>query len=268
MKRPSQPPKAARTLLAAAAALWLLAPSPATALEADVDVELVLLADATGSIDDAEIAFQRQGYATAITDPTVIDAIQFGAFGKIALTYVEWADAASQDVVVDWTVVEDAASAQAFATALLAPPRRAFGRNAIGAALLKGKALIESSGHEGVRRVIDFSADSANNWNGPPIAEAREIVLSAGITINGLAVLCRFCSGRPVSYDLEQAFADQIVGGDGAFVITADSPETFADAVKRKLILEVSGRQPPEPARQLAQNEPAGDRDPLDETRR
>ncbi|MEM8742751.1 MAG: DUF1194 domain-containing protein, partial [Pseudomonadota bacterium] len=70
---------------------------------------------------------------------------------------------------------------------------------------------------------------------------ARAEVLAAGITINGLAVLCRSCSGRPVSYDLEAAFAERIVGGPGAFVITADSAETFADAVRRKLILEISG---------------------------
>jgi hypothetical protein len=209
--------------------------------QVDVDLELVLLADATGSIDDAEIRFQRQGYADAITDPTVISAIRNTAYGRIAVTYVEWADAASQDVVVDWTVIDGSESAAAFAEALLKPPRRAYGRNAIGAALLFGKSMIESNDIEGFRRVIDLSADSANNWSGPSIEDARSEVLAANITINGLAVLCRHCSGRPVSYDLEDAFARRIVGGPGAFVVTADSPETFADAVRRKLILEIAG---------------------------
>lgn len=208
--------------------------------ETPVALELVLLADATGSIDEAEIRFQREGYAEAITSVDVLDAISFT--GPIAVTYVEWADALSQDVVADWTVVEDAASAAAFAEALLTPPRRAYGRNAIGAALLFGKDLIERNDYAGTRRVIDLSADSANNWNGPSIAEARKAVLDAGIVINGLAVLCRSCSGRPVSYDLEQAFEDDIVGGPGSFVVTADSAPTFADAVRRKLILEISDR--------------------------
>ena len=63
---------------------------PATAQ--DVELELVLLADASGSIDAAEIRFQRLGYAKAITDPRVIDAITRTAYGKIAVTYVEWGD--------------------------------------------------------------------------------------------------------------------------------------------------------------------------------
>lgn len=226
--------------------LGLAAPAPAEAQQTiDVDLELVLLADATGSIDSAEIAFQRQGYAEAITDPEVINAIQTTGRGRIALTYVEWADATSQHVVVDWTVIDGAASAKAFADALVAPPRQAFGRNAIGAALLFGKDMIENNAHYGLRRVIDLSADSANNWGGPTIAEARDAVVAADITINGLAVLCRTCSGRPISYDLEQAFADRIIGGFGAFVITADSAETFSDAVRRKLILEIVGVMPP-----------------------
>ena len=229
-------------------AAWAVLFTTATAQAQDrepVSLELVLLADATGSIDDDEIRFQRQGYASAITDPAVVDAIVHSGYGRIAVIYVEWADMLSQDIVVDWTLIDSPASAEAFANALMIPPRRAYGRNAIGAALLKGKALIEANAYEGLRRVIDFSADSANNWNGPGIAEARAQVLDAGISINGLAVLCRTCwSGRPVAYDLEAAFRDLIVGGPGAFVITADSAPTFADAVRRKLILEIAGETP------------------------
>jgi hypothetical protein len=212
-----------------------------TEAETEVDLELVLLADATGSIDDAEIAFQRQGYAQAITHPDVIAAIESTVTGRIAVTYVEWAHAASQDIVVGWTVIDGAESAAAFAEALLVPPRRAYGSNAIGAALLFGKTLIEGNLFDGIRRVIDLSADSAANSSGPPIEAARDEVVAAGITINGLAVLCRHCSGRPISYDLEAAFTDRLIGGPGAFVITADSEATFADAVRRKLILEIAG---------------------------
>ncbi|XYK81162.1 MAG: DUF1194 domain-containing protein [Labrenzia sp.] len=209
----------------------------------ELDLELVLLADATGSIDDAEIRFQRQGYAEAITDPQVLDAIADNAHGKIAVTYVEWADMFSQDVVVDWMVIEGPQSAQLFAERLMAPPRQAFGRNAIGAALLKGKELIDTNEYKGLRRVIDLSADSANNWNGPSITEARDTVVNSGIVINGLAVLCRHCSGRPVSYNLEDRFFSEIIGGPGSFVVTADSADTFAAAVRKKLILEIADKR-------------------------
>jgi len=214
---------------------------PALAAER-VDLELVLLADASGSIDDAEILFQRQGYASAITSPAILAAIANGFDRRIAVTYVEWGMVGSQEVVVPWTIVDGPESAQAFADALMTTPRLAFGRNAIGEALIAAYTLIESNDISGHRRVIDFSGDSANNWGGISIADARATALQADITINGLAILCRDCSGRPVSYDLEEAFARQIVGGPGSFVVTADGRDSFADAVRKKLLLEIAGR--------------------------
>lgn len=229
-----------RFVVAVLACVLLLTPPPLQAEE--LDLELVLLADATGSIDENEIRFQRRGYAEAITSAQVLNAISSNIYGKIAITYVEWADMFSQDVVVDWTVIDGQAAADDFAERLMAALRRAYGRNAIGAALLKGKELIDGNSYQGLRRVIDLSADSANNWNGPTIAEARETVVSSGIVINGLAVLCRHCSGRPVAYDLEDRFFRTIIGGPAAFVVTADSSETFAEAVRKKLILEIAAK--------------------------
>jgi len=207
-----------------------------------VDLELVLLADASRSIDNAEIQFQRQGYASAITHPEVLGAIAQGFEQRIAVTYVEWGDASSQEVVVPWTVVDGAASAAAFAAALLEAPRRAAGPNAIGNALAAAHALIETNAFDGYRKVIDFSGDSAWSFGGMPVAQARAAALAEGIVINGLAILCRAaeCSGRPVDYDLEKAFAETIVGGPGSFVVTADGDDRFAQAVRRKLLLEIA----------------------------
>ena len=228
---------------------------PARAAE-PVDLELVLLADASRSIDDAEIRFQRQGYVAAITHPDVLAAIQHGFLQRIAVTYVEWGDAGSQEVVVPWTIVDGPESAAAFAEDLLAAPRVATGPNAIGSALAAAQALIEGNDIEGTRRVIDFSADSAFTMGGVPVMEARAAALSAGIVINGLAILCRSadCSGRPVVYDLESAFDNFITGGPGSFVVTADGPQRFAEAVRRKLILEIAG----EPMATAESNAPAG----------
>ena len=234
-------------LLTALAALSLLVSLPAAAQTTSVkaDLELVLLADASGSIDNAEILFQRQGYADALKDPDLVRAMTRGYWGRVALTYVEWASADSQEVVVGWTMIDGPEAAAGFGEQLMEAPRLAYGRNAIGAALMTAVRLIETNDIDGERRVIDFSGDSANNWNGPTIAEGRAAAVDKGMTINGLAILCRFCSGRPVAYDLEAAFQEQIVGGPGAFVITADSNETFAAAVRRKLFLEVSWAVPP-----------------------
>lgn len=223
-------------------ALWAAVPARAQ----DVDLELVLLADASGSIDDSEIAFQREGYAAAITDPSILAAITGGALQKIAVAYVEWGSVASQDVVVGWTVIDGEQSARAFADRLTSAPRKAQGRNAIGNALAVAQALIEDNAIRGSRRVIDFSADSAYSWGGIPLPLARMNVLAKDIVINGLAILCRSCtSGRPANYDLEKAFAETIIGGPGSFVITAETRATFADAVRRKLLLEIAGAESP-----------------------
>ncbi|MEM7222265.1 MAG: DUF1194 domain-containing protein [Pseudomonadota bacterium] len=230
---------------ALAALLVLFAAWPAAAQE-PVDVELVFLADASRSIDDGEIRFQRQGYAAALTHPEVLSAIAGGYLQKIAVTYVEWGDASSQEIVVPWRVIDGPASAEHFAKQLLATPRVATGPNAIGSALAFGHAMILANDFEGTRKVIDFSADSAWTMGGVPILEARAAALGDGIVINGLAILCRAqdCGGRPIDYDLEAAFQTLITGGPGSFVVTADDRARFAAAVRRKILLEVAGLMP------------------------
>lgn len=207
-----------------------------------VDVELVFMSDASNSIDDAEILFQRKGYADALVHPEVLAAIRRGALGKIAVTFIEWADESTQDVVVAWRIIDGEKSAADFGKALLAAPRTAYGSNAIGEAIAAGQRAIETNAYEGLRKVIDFSGDSANNWNGMPIEQARANALAAGITINGLPVECPGddCSGSPVGYDLEKAFTDEIIGGPGSFVVMVDENTRFAEAVRRKLILELA----------------------------
>ena len=106
--------------------------------------------------------------------------------------------------------------------------------------MIFGNSRIENNAIDGYRKVINLSADSANSWNGNPLRVAREQVIAAGITINVLAVLCRFCSGRPVTYDLEKAFSETIIGGPESFVVTADNMEQFSIAVRRKLFLEIA----------------------------
>lgn len=217
----------------------LIAAGPALAEE--VSLELVLLADASGSITEEEIAFQRQGYAEAITHPEVLSAIGGTLTGSITITYVEWA--ANQAVVADWSLISDETSARTFADAILAPPRQAVGRNAIGAALLAGAAMIESNSFEGYRRVIDFSGDSTGNFSGPGIEEARDLVVAQGITINALPIVCENCA-RPQAGDLTEEYRARIIGGQGAFVEPAHGRADFAAAVRRKLVLEIAGALP------------------------
>lgn len=223
----------------------VLASARATALE-PVDLELVLMADSSGSIDADELNLQRQGYIEALRHPQVLAVIASGARGRIAVTYVEWADARHQNVLVPWMVIDGKASAERFGEVLTGQPRMAYGGNAIGSALAAGKTLIETNAYEGDRKVIDFSADSANSWSGIPVRVARDDALAAGIVINGLAISCRDlgCSGRPLGYDLEDAFRQTITGGPLSFVLTVDGTTSFEEAVRRKLVIEISDLGP------------------------
>ncbi|MCF7698057.1 DUF1194 domain-containing protein [Loktanella sp. M215] len=221
-----------------ALALWATAASA----QQETSLELVLLADASGSIDAGELAFQRQGYADALLSDTVQSAIANTLHGHIAVTYVEWAT--NQVQVVDWMLIDGRPAAQAFADALTTAPRAAYGRNAIGAALLEGQRLIEVNDFDGFRHVIDFSGDSMGNSSGPAILPSRDTVLAQGTVINALPIL-RPDSPRRAGYDLEQLYADNIIGGPGAFMVTAEGRDSFAQAVQRKLFLEIAGEVPP-----------------------
>ncbi len=205
-----------------------------------VDLELVLAADGSGSIDDAELALQREGYARAVRNPRVLEALTGGIYGKSVIAYVEWGAAESQHTIVDWTVIDGPESAAAFGDALVNAPRQAWGYNSISNAIVYSRNLIGENPYKGLRRVIDISAD-AGNIGGIPLAVARQMALDDGITINGLAI-SRPGSTRPLrAVSLEAEFREFIIGGAGAFVVTVDETTSFEQAVLKKMILEVAG---------------------------
>lgn len=206
-----------------------------------VDVELVLAVDVSRSIDAEEFDLQRQGYARAIVNPAVISAIQTGAIGAIAVTYVEWSGADQQRTVIDWTLIHDQASAQDFAAAILAAPRSFAAYTSISGAIDYSVHLFETNRFEGSRQVIDISGDGSNN-SGRPVWLARDAAIEGGITINGLTII----NDRPNPFmrpepKLDDYYRENVVGGSGAFVMIAEDFTAFANAILSKLIKEVAG---------------------------
>lgn len=202
-----------------------------------VDLALVLAVDVSGSVNEPRFALQRDGYAAAFRDPQVLSAIHSGPNDAIAVTVVQWTGPALQVVAVPWTRIADAASAEAFAAAIARAPRALFGGGtSISGAIDTGVALLFDSPFRAERRVIDVSGDGANN-RGRPAAAARDDAVRAGIGINGLPIL----SLEP---DLDRYYEANVIGGPGAFVVAARTYEAFADAVRRKLILEIAAARP------------------------
>lgn len=212
----------------------------------EVDLELILAVDASLSIDSDEAQLQRQGYIKALTDPKVIKAIQEGDNGQIAVFYFEWASEFYQRVIVDWTLIKDAASAQAVADKIAASAYRGERRTSISGAI-RYAANQFGHGYHGVRRVIDVSGDGRNN-SGPLMETARAEVLAKGIIINGLPILNDKPSfggfgghGYGPDPNLDKYYEESVVGGPGSFMIRADNFGSFGQAILAKLIREVSG---------------------------
>ena len=251
-RRPRLP---GRAVVALCAGLCL--PAGGAAAERAVDLELVLAVDVSGSIDIEEARLQRQGYVQALRHPAVLDAIQHGRLGRIAVTYMEWAGAHFQRNVVGWREISDAPSAAAFAEALERQAVTTELWTSISTAIDVAAASFEDNGFRGRRRVIDVSGDGPNN-RGDFVVEARDRALAEDIVINGLAII----NGRPGRYgypplpDLDLYYEDCVIGGQGAFVVVAEGFGDFGRAILRKMLLEIAGRTPPARLLRPAQERP------------
>ena len=227
----------------ALAGVLLAGECTAQAADTAVDLELVLAVDISRSMDPDEQQLQREGYIATITHPDVVAAIGKGPHGKIALSYVEWAGPEMQQAVVDWRVIDGPASAEAFAAILAQAPIQAFRGTAISGGLTFAQSRFDGNGYTGTRRVIDVSGDGPNNM-GLPIELVRESVVRAGITINGLPIMIKQPGGFASIANLDVYYEDCVIGGTGAFLLVVHSADQFAEAIRRKLVLEIADRAP------------------------
>lgn len=208
------------------------------AAQTQVDLQLVLAVDASGSVSEARFELQKRGYVAAFRNPRLLRAVQSGPTQSIAVTMMQWTGPALQVQVVPWTIVSDASSLQRFADAMEAAPRRLFGGGtSISGAIDYSRTLFPGSGVSSPRRVIDVSGDGSNN-RGRPATEARDDAVADGIVINGLPILA-------LEPWLDQYYVSDVIGGPGAFVVPAQSYETFAEAVLKKLVTEIAALHRP-----------------------
>ncbi len=223
---------------------------PAALAQAPVDLELVIAVDVSLSMDADEQRVQRDGYVAAFRDREIHKAITSGAYGRIAVVYVEWAGPPSQAIVVPWTIIDGPDAAHAFADRLEAAPISRMRMTSISSALGYSKALFETSGVKGVRRVVDVSGDGPNN-SGPTVMYIRDDLLASGIIINGLPIMLKDATSMSMFdiRDLDRYYVDCVIGGPGSFVVPVRTTDEFRTAIHRKLLLEIAGREAPPPAR-------------------
>lgn len=211
-----------------------------------VDVALVLLSDVSSSVNDGEFRLEKQGYRTAFADPDVIAAIRSGFSGRVAVAYMEFAGSRQQHVVVGWTILANGHDARAFGREVAEAPRSFDGRTSISNGIVAALALLAQAPFTARRQMIDICSDGDNN-SGPAMALARTAAARAGVTVNALAMINPWPEGYFYgSYQapggLAKYFRDHVIGGRGSFVIAAKGPSTFAEAMQRKLRLEIASR--------------------------
>lgn len=211
----------------------------------EVDLELVLAVDISYSVDEEEARRQREGYVAALAHPDVISAIEGGSLGRIAVTYVEWADSRFQRAAADWTLIASEEDALGFAAMVAAAPLERGHYTAIGAAIADAVRRIETNQYQGYRRLIDISGDGPQN-QGLDLAEARAMADEARIIINGLPVITEQPGRwvRPVEVNLDAYFRENVITGPGAFVLPARTADEFRTAILRKMTLEIAGAAP------------------------
>lgn len=205
-----------------------------------VDLELVLLVDVSGSISATEYNLQKQGYVQAFQNAGIHTAIDQGALGRIAVTYVEWSGSSEQSIRVNWSLIDTAADALNFASAINSSTRAFSGQTGVAAALNFASPLFNTNAYTAVRQVIDISGDGSDNQGGNALA-ARNAALASGVdTINGIIILGE--SG------LQTYYQNNVVGGTNGFLEIADSFSDYGAAIDRKLIREISNNAVPEPS--------------------
>jgi hypothetical protein len=242
-----------RALRSLSVLLALLLAAPMARAAEPVDLLLVLAADVSRSVDQGKFQLQRDGYATAISDKRVLEAITAGRHRRIAICFVEWSGVSSQRLVIDWTLIDGADAARKFGDQLLELPRSFAERTSISGGIDFAMGVLARAPYQSGRRTIDVSGDGTNN-SGRDVTLARDEALAAGVTINGLAIL----SDRPLAWNPEHTnppgglpnyFRNFVIGGPGAFVVVAENFNSFGQAIVRKLIAEIAEAPPPAASR-------------------
>ena len=196
------------------------------------DLLLVLSADISRSVDAQKFKLQREGYAAAISDPQVVRLMRAGPHKKIAMCFVEWSGDKNVTLVVEWQSISSQADANEFAGKVVAAPRLFLDRTSISSGIDFSMTQLGRCPYGADRRVIDISGDGQQNEGRYP-SDARDETVARGITINGLPILA-------VEGGLDRHYQNFVIGGTGAFMIAAATFGDFADAIRRKLIREIS----------------------------
>ncbi len=201
----------------------------------EVDLELVLAVDASGSLDNQEYRLQLSGIAGALRDPAVLRAIKAGSHKRIAVNVLIWAEARRPKAETGWHILSSAIEVDRMAGIIATMPRNQVGGTGIGDGVAHAIRSIDENAIRSDRRIVDVSGDGRET---PPrqystiLSEARSMAIARNVTLNGLAILNE-------DKQLDSYYRAQLAIGEGSFVEVAQDYNDFARAMRRKLLREI-----------------------------
>lgn len=194
---------------------------------------LVLALDVSSSVDADEDRLQRSGLASALLAPEVQEAF-FNSPDPVALQIYEWSGKYNQTDLFGWRLITSPADLLSAAEALNSSTRSVTDMpTAMGYAL--GYAAIKlRSAPPCLFKTIDMAGDGPNNDGFGP-SSAYKAYPFGGVTVNGLAIADADNAARDY-------YQSEVVYGPGAFLEVAYGFEDFEDAMRRKLVRELSSQ--------------------------
>lgn len=204
---------------------------------AGCELALLFAVDVSGSVDRREYAVQMQGLAEGLRDGVVAEAL---VRGEAALALMQWTGSSRQELSLGWTRIGGEAELEAFAARIETLPRVwTEYSTAIGQAMTFGLGVFDAA-PACRRRVMDISSDGRNNEGTEPVDKRPEMDRLA-ITVNALVI-------RGDDAGLPLYFAENVITGGNAFVVTAEDYDDYPERMRRKLRREterqISSLQP------------------------
>ncbi len=220
-------------------------PTPASigaeTLDSGTCKSLVLLLDASSSVEGEYWTSQYISTANAITHPYVAQAI-FSEGGTLAVKAMRFSGKDRQVDMTDWHAITNEAELQDFATALKHAGEnvheREFGITAIGNAIDRAGEKFSGSPCQSNEKIIDISTDGLNREGMDPKAASLNTA-QKGVTINAIAVN----SGRQLMEDIK-LYLEENVAVNG-FTRGANW-KNYETILMQKLIDEVASVPPAE----------------------
>jgi len=226
--------------LGAAVLVW-----PQQARAVSVDSELLLLVDSTQrGLNNNSFDSLMDSYADAFSSSAVMNSIQSGAYGRIAVSLMFFGNAGTQTVGIPWMSIGSAAEAQTFANILRAINRpQSPGSIQVDSALLAAIPRFGTetggtgNGFESTAQIVEVvAASTPTGNNNAAVTAARNQALASGVdVINAVAV------GNQAS-NIASYFANNVIGGQTGGVAASSTGSALNGNLSAFLASQVSGQ--------------------------